>query len=227
MPPARSKVPSRTLGDSTGGPTENPLRVVRGARRHAEGQAILDPRNEADLSKVWVVGSSCSGKTTLARRLAAALGSPRIELDAHYWKADWEPRPEDEFRSNVARAIRPETWVVDGNYRSRLQGLVWSEATAVVWLDYSFPRVFGRALRRTIRRVFTRQRVYSGNIETFAHAFLSRDSILWWVIVSWRRNRHQIGELARQRAGSSPEFIAFRHPREAEAWLRRRERASG
>ena len=200
--------------------------MVPGARRHVEGRVIADSRNEADLSKVWVVGSSCSGKTTLARRLAAALESPRVELDALYWKADWEPRSKDEFRSGVARAIRRESWVVDGNYRTRLQGLVWNEATAVVWLDYSFPRVFGRALRRTSRRVFTRQRVYSGNIETFSHAFLSRDSVLWWVIVSWRRNRRQIGELARQRAGSSPEFIAFRHPSEAEAWLRRLERVS-
>ena len=32
----------------------------------------MDSRNEADLSKVRVVGTSCSGKTTLARRLMAA-----------------------------------------------------------------------------------------------------------------------------------------------------------
>ncbi len=186
----------------------------------------MDPRSESDLSKVSVVGSSCSGKTTFARRMAAALESPRIELGALYWKADWEPRPEDEFRSKVARATGSERWVVDGNYQTRLEGVVSKEATAVVWLDYSFPRVFGRALRRTSRRVFTRQRVYSGNIETFAHAFLSRDSVLWWVIVSWRKTRHQIGELARQPGGRSPGFVVFRHPREAEAWLRRLERGS-
>ena len=186
----------------------------------------MDPRSEIDCSKVSVVGSSCSGKTTFARRLAAALESPRIELDALYWKAEWEPRPEDEFRSKVAQAIGAERWVVDGNYRTRLQGLVANEATAVVWLDYSFPRVFGRALRRTCRRVFTRERIYSGNVETFAQAFFSRDSILWWVIVSWRKNRRQIGELARRPAARPPGFVAFRHPREAEAWLQRIERGS-
>lgn len=184
-----------------------------------------EPRRDV-LSKVVVVGSSCSGKSHLARRLAAALDQARVELDALYWKADWEPRPDEEFRSAVARAIERETWVVDGNYRTRLRGLVWKEATAVVWLDYSFARVFARALRRTCRRVFTGERVYAGNTESFARAFLSRESILWWVIISWRKNRRQLEELQRRAAGAEPIFFAFRHPREAEAWLARVEAAS-
>ena len=184
----------------------------------------MDRRHGADLSKVWVVGSSCSGKTTLARRLAAALAHPYVELDALYWKADWEPRSGDAFRSNVAQAIRRESWVVDGNYRTRSQGLVWNEATAVVWLDYSFSRVFGRALRRTVWRTFTGERVFAGNTETFTRAFLSRDSILWWVIVSWRKNRLQLGELQRRAAGAAPVFFEFRRPAEAEVWLARVER---
>ena len=175
------------------------------------------------LSKVSVVGCSCSGKTTFSRRLATALGQPRIELDALYWKANWEPRTEAAFRENVARAIESPGWVVDGNYRTRLGGLVQREATVVVWLDYCFPRVFLRALRRTFRRVFTGERVYAGNTESFARAFLSRDSILWWVIISWRKNRSQLEELQRRAAGSGPVFFVFRSPSEAETWLARAE----
>lgn len=173
------------------------------------------------LTKVVVVGSSCSGKTTLARRLAEVLGCPPIELDALYWKAHWEPRSESEFRTRVERAIACSAWVVDGNYRTRLGSLVWQEATAVVWLDYSFARVFGRALARTFRRVFSGERVYEGNHETFSRAFLSRDSILWWVIISWRKNRLQLGDLQRRASASKPIFFTFRQPREAAAWLAR------
>jgi len=166
-----------------------------------------------------VVGCSCSGKTTLALRLAAALGHSRIELDALYWLADWEARSDAEFREEVARAIARPHWVVDGNYRTRLQGLVWSEATAVVWLDYSFPRTFVRALRRTFRRVFTRERIYAGNIESFRHAFLSRDSILWWVVIIWRKNRRELEALKEGAKGGAPRFFVFRRPAEAETWL--------
>ena len=174
-----------------------------------------------DLSKVSVVGCSCTGKTTFSRRLARALGHPRIELDALYWKANWEPRTDAEFRENVARAIEPPGWVVDGNYRTRLGGQVQREATAVVGLDYSFPRVFIRALRRTFRRVFTRERLYAGNTESFAHAFMSRDSILWWVIITWQKNRTELEALQRQEAGGGPMFFVFRSPRDAEKWLSR------
>jgi len=34
------------------------------------------------MKRVVVIGSSCSGKTTLARRLAEALGCEHSELDA-------------------------------------------------------------------------------------------------------------------------------------------------
>jgi len=98
---------------------------------------------------------------------------------------------------------------------------VQREATAVAWLDYSFPRVFSRALQRTFRRVFTGERVYAGNTESFARAFLSRDSILWWVIISWRKNRTQLEELQRRAADGGPVFFVFRSPSEAETWLAR------
>jgi hypothetical protein len=102
---------------------------------------------------------------------------------------------------------------------------VQRETTAVVWLDYSFSRVFVRALRRTCRRVFTGERLYSGNTESFAQAFLSRDSILWWVTISWRKNRSQLQELQRRTADGGPVFFLFRSPGEAETWLARAEAA--
>ena len=40
------------------------------------------------MQRVMVVGTSCSGKTTLARGLSGALGVPHIELDALYWGPD-------------------------------------------------------------------------------------------------------------------------------------------
>jgi tRNA uridine 5-carbamoylmethylation protein Kti12 len=38
-----------------------------------------------NLTRVVVVGTSCSGKTTLARRLARILATEHVELDSLYW----------------------------------------------------------------------------------------------------------------------------------------------
>ncbi len=137
-----------------------------------------------------MVGSSCSGKTTLANSLSEKLGSAHIELDAIHWLPDWVPRPVEEFRKLTGVAIAEESWVVDGNYSSA-RDLVWPRATALVWLNYPFRIVFWRALRRTISRAITRKELYSGNRETFAQAFFSRESILWWVITTFRRRRRE------------------------------------
>jgi adenylate kinase family enzyme len=142
------------------------------------------------LSRVALVGTSCSGKTTFAESLARELSVPRIELDAHHWGPDWTPRPREEFRESVERATSESRWVCDGNYRV-VRDLVWRRATAVVWLDYSFPFVFRRALRRTLSRCIYRTQIYAGNQETFRKAFFSNDSILLWVCQTHGRNRRQ------------------------------------
>ena len=54
-------------------------------------------RGPADLSRTVVVGTSCSGKTTFARQLAARLGAPHIELDAFHWLPHWQQRETGEF----------------------------------------------------------------------------------------------------------------------------------
>ena len=174
------------------------------------------------MKRVVVIGSSCSGKTTLARRIAGAIGTPHVELDALHWGPNWTERPEEELRRAVGERMTEDGWVVDGNY-SRLQGLVWSRATDVVWLNYSFTLVFARAIRRTLRRVFTSEELFGGCRETFKTAFLSRDSILWWVITTFRSRRREYERLFE--AGTFPQLrlTELRRPREAEALARRLE----
>ena len=135
--------------------------------------------------RVVVVGTSCSGKTTLARQLSRVLGSPHVEMDAIHWMPGWQERPVDEVRRMAGEAAAAERWVMDGNY-SAVRDIVWGRATAVVWLNYPFRVVLWRCLRRTIRRAITREVLFSGNRESFRMSFLSRDSIILWVISSYR-----------------------------------------
>jgi len=171
------------------------------------------------LRRVSVVGTSCSGKTTFAENLARILNVKHIELDAIYWLPDWVERPHDEFLSLVERAAAGDSWVFDGNY-TRTRETVWARATAIVWLNYSFPRTFYRALNRTTRRVLTGERLCAGNRETFGKAFMSRDSILLWVLTTHHDRQRRYSELLREDNLREKKFFIFRHPRQAEEFLR-------
>ncbi len=173
---------------------------------------------KSEMARVVVVGCSGAGKSTFARQLAQLLGAPHVELDALYWLPNWVPRPTDEFCALVAPAVSQEHWVTDGNY-SAVRDLVWSRATAVIWLNYGFPTVFGRVLRRTLRRTLTHEELYTGNRESLRRSFLSRDSILWWVITTYQRRRRQYRALFGQPATVSCAHVEFRRPSEARRFL--------
>jgi adenylate kinase family enzyme len=174
-----------------------------------------------DLRRVTVVGTSCSGKTTFATALAAALDVPQIELDALHWQPNWVEAPAEVFRADVAAAVAAERWVSDGNY-SVVRDLVWRRATAVIWLNYGFPTVLRRALYRTVRRALTGEELYSGNRETLGKAFLSRDSVLLWVVTSYRRRRRQYAALFADCPFAHLDLLELRTPADAARFLRER-----
>ncbi|MCG8419424.1 MAG: adenylate kinase [Proteobacteria bacterium] len=179
------------------------------------------------MPRVVIVGSSCAGKTTLARELATTLAHPHIELDALHWMPDWQERAVDEFRAVLAREIAAGAWVLDGNYLSQAQDIVWPRATHVVWLNYSFPVVMKRALVRTVRRSLVREHLWSGNRESWRRSFMSRDSILLWVVTSFRDRRRTLRQLF-DNPDLWPEIdhIELTHPSQAGPLVRQMERLS-
>ena len=171
-----------------------------------------------ELSRVVVVGTSCSGKTTFAARLAGILGTVHIELDALYWGPAWTPRAD--FRERVLAAAQQPTWVIDGNY-SVVRDLIWRRCTAVVWLDYSFACVFSRAIRRTIGRVMTAEHLPGGNRETIAGALLDREAPCWLVLRTHRRRRREFPRLFGQPEYAHLAVIRLVTPAAAETFLSR------
>jgi adenylate kinase family enzyme len=171
------------------------------------------------LQRVVVIGTSCCGKTIFSSRLASILQSPHIELDSLYWGPNWTPKPKYEFTRLVEDAVSGDYWVIDGNYRV-VRDAIWPRATSVIWLNYGFITVLARALIRTFRRSLFHEQLYSENRETLARAFFTRDSILWWVVSTFRQRRLRYQQLRENKRFPQMEWIEFRKSRDAERFLR-------
>ncbi|MBX2811092.1 MAG: hypothetical protein KTR25_04760 [Myxococcales bacterium] len=142
-----------------------------------------------DLQRVNVVGTSGSGKSTFAKRLAELLDAPCIEMDRLYHKPNWEESTSEELVASLNEALKPENWVLDGNYHSKSYQTKWARATCIIWLDMSFARTVTQAFGRAIERIRTKKELWpgTGNRETFRRTFLSRESILLWTLTSYHR----------------------------------------
>ena len=177
-----------------------------------------------DLSRVVVIGSTGAGKSTFGRDLARRTGADFIELDALHWMPDWTPEDPERLRQKVSAATDAPCWVAAGGY-SVLRDIVWARATAVVWLDYSFPRIQWRLTKRTVSRIVTGEELWNGNRETFRQAFLSRDSLFVWLLKTYRRNRQKYGE---RLSDEFPDLtsVRFRRPSAAQEWLEAAPRAN-
>ena len=67
------------------------------------------PRARRNVERVVVVGSSGSGKTTVARALAERLDVHYVELDALHHKPNWTEASADELREAVHRELDGES----------------------------------------------------------------------------------------------------------------------
>ena len=163
-----------------------------------------------------MIGSTGSGKTTFARLLGERLGVPHVELDALHWRSGWVESPTEALRAQVAAVLERDGWVIDGNYGSRLGTSVLDQADEVVWVDPPFATTSWRLLRRTVRRAHTREQLWgTTNAESFRRSFLSRDSILWYLVKTYRRGRRRRAELVAGRP-----HVRLRSAREVERYLR-------
>jgi adenylate kinase family enzyme len=169
--------------------------------------------------RIAIVGAPGAGKSTLARRLAANLDAHHIELDALHFLPAWKLRPEEAVRADVGQAVAAERWVACGNWRG-LRDVVWGRATSVVWLDYSLAVCFQRLLKRTVRRCWSGEELHNGNREDFVTQFLSKDSLLLYLLHEHRRRRRDLESAICDPAYGHLSVQKLRMPHEADLLLR-------
>ena len=193
---------------------------IRATCFHSPHGAPVKHRMTIRMNRISVIGTSGSGKSRFADKLARILHIPHVELDALHWEADWVPAHREVFRSRVREAVGAESWVVDGNYSKSARDLVWGRADTIVWLDFSFTVTIGRLLRRTIYRLVTGEECCNGNRERLGLA-LSKDSVILWALQSYKRHRMEYPLLLETQEQRGARTVRLHSPKEADRLLMR------
>ncbi len=83
------------------------------------------------LDRIAIIGTTGSGKTTLAQHLAKRLNLLHIESDSQRFLPGWNTRSPEEFRARISALTAHPRWIIDGNY-SILRDIVWGQADTLI-----------------------------------------------------------------------------------------------
>jgi len=171
-------------------------------------------------TRLVVVGTTSSGKSTLAEKLSQKLKLDFVELDALHWRPNWTHVTDEEFRALVDQSTQTERWVVAGNYRVT-RDIIWPRAEAVIWLDYPLWTIFWRLTFRTFRRWWTNELLWGTNRESLWNHFkLWSDDSLWhWLFKTYWRRKREYPQLFALPENSHLKVVRFENPLQTEAWL--------
>ncbi|MES2620931.1 MAG: adenylate kinase [Bacteroidota bacterium] len=179
------------------------------------------------VKRINIVGTTGSGKSAFSKKLSRISGIPYVQIDQIYWGADWYEPTDEEFFPKLREALNREQWILDGNY-GRTVPIKWKDVQVVIWLDYPFPLVFYRAVKRAITRAISKEELWpgTGNKESFRRSFLSRDSILGWTIKTYSGNRTRYLAAMRDTRFSHIQFVRLKSSEEALVFLEELEKAN-
>ncbi|MFN8175989.1 MAG: hypothetical protein U0T02_13065 [Solirubrobacteraceae bacterium] len=189
----------------------------------AETTDRRDPLNTlAGCERILILGRTGSGKTTLAREVAAALEVPHVELDSLYFERDLSTVPLPVLRERTSAAIAGNRWVTDGNKRA-VRDLVWPRADTIVWLDYpayvSLWRLAKRARTRTSS--LSAQAAESGRRADVPKQMLIAAKGVLTALRSHRGQRREYPRLFAQPENRHLAVARLRSPRATRRWTAR------
>ncbi|MGE7308093.1 AAA family ATPase [Priestia megaterium] len=104
-------------------------------------------------TKVIIIGSPGSGKSTFSKKLAEVTALPLIHLDDLYWEVGWVPTPEYQWQHIVKDLVKKDKYIIDGNYASSLD-IRLQNADTVILLDTPLIICLYRIVKRTLQNKY-------------------------------------------------------------------------
>ena len=193
------------------------------AHLSARQQPQRDPVDTlAGCNRILILGRTGSGKTTLARQLAAALGVPHVELDSLYFGPDFSTAPLSVLRERTSAAIAVDRWVTDGNKRA-VRDLVWPRADTIIWLDYPMYVTLWRLAKRARSRTsaLSSQAAQTGRRTELPKQMLAAARGVVTALRSHRGQRREYPQMFAQPAHQHLAVARLRSPRATRRWMTR------
>ena len=187
----------------------NPRMAASSGGDHTGG----GPSHGGRARRIVVVGCTGSGKTTTARSIAALLGVPHVELDAHNWEPDWTAAQTEVFRERVREAADRRRL---GGGRQLLggsrPGLAPRQSCWCGWtcrIELHRGGCWGARCGAWVNK----EELWNGNREEFRTQFLSMDSLFIWQARTHGRIRRTIPEAIAQPEHAHLEVVTLRSAR--------------
>lgn len=163
--------------------------------------------------RIAIIGTTGSGKTTLAGEISALLDISVYSLDILQKDEDGHKIDSLDFLKRVEEIASADSWILDGGYKIT-NPIVFKNAQAVIWLDYPLRIVLPRRIRRNLS---LRSPYSSLAPKTFVHRFGNFSQL---VRITIRKHRH-----LKKTYKSLPEdyphlqIFHFTHPYQKQLWM--------